>query len=79
VVAGVVQLSWVMGELEELLGEAPRLESLDALKFHDVLGPGERVRLRLETEQAGARFRFVLADAERPERTFASGRGTLRR
>jgi acyl-coenzyme A synthetase/AMP-(fatty) acid ligase len=78
VVAGVVQLSWVMGELEELLGEAPQLESLEALKFHDVLGPGERVRLRLELEEGRARFRFLLADAERPERTFASGRGRLK-
>ena len=79
VVAGVVQLSWVMGELEELLGEAPQLESLEALKFHDVLGPGERVRLRLETEEAGARFRFHLVDADRPERLFSSGRGRLKR
>jgi acyl-coenzyme A synthetase/AMP-(fatty) acid ligase len=79
VVAGVVQLSWVMGELEELLGEPPQLESLEALKFHDVLGPGGRVRLRLELEEHGTRFRFVLADAERPERTFASGRGRIKR
>jgi acyl-coenzyme A synthetase/AMP-(fatty) acid ligase len=79
VVAGVVQLGWVMAELEELLGEPPQLESLEALKFHDVLGPGARVRMRLETEDDGARFHFQLADAERPERVFSSGRGRVKR
>jgi len=79
VVAGVVQLAWVMGELEDLLGEPPQLESLEALEFHDVLGPGERVRLRLETEEDGARFRFQLLDADRPERVLSSGRGRIKR
>jgi acyl-CoA synthetase (AMP-forming)/AMP-acid ligase II len=79
VVAGVVQVQWVMGVLEELLGEAPRLESLEALKFHDVLGPGVRARLRLETEDACTRFRFQLVDADRPERIFSSGRGRCKR
>jgi acyl-coenzyme A synthetase/AMP-(fatty) acid ligase len=79
VVAGVVQLGWVMAELEDLLGEPPQLESLEALKFHDVLGPGACLRMRLETEQDGARFRFQLADAERPERVFSSGRGRVKR
>jgi acyl-coenzyme A synthetase/AMP-(fatty) acid ligase len=79
VVAGVVQLHWVMAELEEQLGAAPDLASLEALKFHEVLRPGERVRLTLATEDGGARFRFELADPERPERAFSSGRGSLRR
>jgi hypothetical protein len=79
VVAGVVQVHWVMGALEELLGAAPRLASLEALKFHDVLRPGDRVRLRIETEPDGARFRFSLADASLPERIFSSGRGSCKR
>ena len=81
VVAGVVQVHWVMGVLEELLGAAPRLASLEALKFHDLLGPGDHVRLRVETEAApgGTRFRFQLADAAQPERVFSSGRGRLLR
>ena len=79
VVAGVVQVHWVMGVLGELVGAPPRLASLEALKFHDVLRPGDRVRLRLDTESApdGTRFHFSLADAARPERLFASGRGRL--
>ncbi|MEN8185248.1 MAG: hypothetical protein ABFS46_22215, partial [Myxococcota bacterium] len=79
VVAGVVQVHWVMGVLEESLGAPPRLASLEALKFHQVLGPGERVRLRLETGPDGERFRFTLVDAARPQRTFSSGRGLLER
>lgn len=79
VVAGVVQVHWVMGVLGELLGAAPRLERLEALKFHHVLVPGAHVRLRLETEDDGARFRFSLVDAARPERTFSSGRGRVAR
>ena len=42
---------------------------------HDVLLPGAEVLLRVERE--GDRFSFSLADAERPERLFASGRGRL--
>ncbi len=76
-VAGVVQLHWVMGVLAELLGAPPRLQSLEALKFHEVLLPGERVRASVELEPDGARFRFRLVDAARPERIFSSGRGRL--
>jgi acyl-coenzyme A synthetase/AMP-(fatty) acid ligase len=81
VVAGVVQVHWVMGVLEELLGRAPRLASLEALKFHELLGPDTCVRLRIETESEpdGTCFRFQLADPERPGRLFSSGRGKLRR
>jgi acyl-coenzyme A synthetase/AMP-(fatty) acid ligase len=80
VVAGVVQVHWVMGVLEELLGSAPRLANLEALKFHEVLGPGDHVRLELETEarEDATRFRFRLSDAAKPERTFSSGRGSCK-
>ncbi len=80
VVAGVVQVHWVMSVLEELLGTPPRLTSLEALKFHEVLGPRDHVRLELETEarEDATRFRFRLIDAAKPERTFSSGRGSCR-
>jgi acyl-coenzyme A synthetase/AMP-(fatty) acid ligase len=79
IVAGVVQLGWVMDALAEALGAAPALEQLEALKFHEVLGPGARARLRLDVEEGGASFRFALTDPERPERVFSSGRGRLGR
>jgi acyl-coenzyme A synthetase/AMP-(fatty) acid ligase len=76
-VAGVVQLGWVMEALAAELGRAPALGQLEALKFHEVLLPGARARLRLEVAEGGAAFRFELADAARPERVFSSGRGRL--
>ena len=48
VVGGVAQLHFAMGALEELLGEPPALAALEALKFHDVLLPGQEVLLRVE-------------------------------
>ncbi len=77
-VAGAVQVHFAMQALEELLGEAPVLASLEALKFHDVLLPGQEVVLRVALEDAD-RFRFSLGDADRAERSFASGRGRLER
>ena len=79
VVAGVVQVHLAMRALEELLGAPARLARLEALKFHALLQPGDEVRLRVERDPDGVRFRFRLADAARPERVFASGRGQLAR
>jgi acyl-coenzyme A synthetase/AMP-(fatty) acid ligase len=79
IVAGVVQLGWVMEALAAELGAAPALEQLEALKFHEVLAPGARARLRLELSDGGGAFRFELRDGAAPERVFSSGRGRLRR
>jgi len=79
IVAGVVQLHFAMRALEELLGAAPRLAALEVLKFHELLLPGQEVRLRVELDAGGERFAFSLADAGRPERVFATARGALRR
>jgi acyl-CoA synthetase (AMP-forming)/AMP-acid ligase II len=76
-VAGVVQLGWVMEALAAELGAAPALDQLEALKFHEVLSPGAHARLRLELAEGGRAFRFELADAAQPERVFSSGRGRL--
>ena len=77
VVPGVAQIHFAMTALEELLGATPEPTTLTSVKFHEMLLPGEEVRLRVELTDAGARFRFALADAARPDRLFASGRGTL--
>jgi acyl-coenzyme A synthetase/AMP-(fatty) acid ligase/3-hydroxymyristoyl/3-hydroxydecanoyl-(acyl carrier protein) dehydratase len=79
IVPGVAQIHFAMGALEDLLGEAPAPATLEALKFHEVLLPGEEVRLRVELTDGGRRFRFSLANAARAERLYASGRGTLER
>jgi len=78
IVAGVVQVHFVMGALEELLGTTARLATLEALKFRDLLRPGQEFHLRVEVAEDGERFEFVLADAQQPGRVFSSGRGRLR-
>jgi hypothetical protein len=78
VVAGVVQVHFAMRELAALLGAPPRLASLEALKFRELLRPGDSVLLQVRVDEDGARFEFTLADATRPERVFSSGRGELR-
>jgi hypothetical protein len=75
-VTGVHQLQFAMGALEELLGDEPALGSLEPLNFHDVLLPGKEALLRIELRDQ-EQFQFSLRDAERPERSFASGRGRL--
>jgi acyl-CoA synthetase (AMP-forming)/AMP-acid ligase II len=76
VVPGVAQLHFAMRALEQLLGEPAVLRSLEALKFHDVLRPGQAVVLRVERTGAH-RFAFALTDADHRDRCFSSGRGTL--
>ena len=77
-VAGVVQVHFVMQALEELLGQAPVPERLEALKFHDVLKPGDEAQLRVSLRDDGRGFDFSLADAEGGPRTFCTGRGVVR-
>jgi len=79
VVPGIAQVHFAMRALEELLGDAPVLATLEALKFHEMLAPGQQARLRVLVFDDGARFRFSLEDAQRSERIFASGRGSLER
>jgi acyl-coenzyme A synthetase/AMP-(fatty) acid ligase len=78
VVAGVVQVDWVMSVVAELLGAPPHLTGLEALKFHEMLLPGDSARAEVTIHDGGTRFRFRLTDPDRPDRTFSSGRGTLR-
>ena len=78
IVAGVVQVHFAMSALQELLGEPVALAQLEALKFHELLLPGQQAVLRVRLDRAAARFRFSLEDAARAERAFSSGRGRLR-
>lgn len=74
VVAGVVQLHWVMIAAAEILGEMPRVRVLEGLRFRDALLPEQRFRLSLELSEARDRLRFELSDGER---VFAKGRAML--
>jgi uncharacterized membrane protein/3-hydroxymyristoyl/3-hydroxydecanoyl-(acyl carrier protein) dehydratase len=63
-VPGVLQVDWVMGFIQEWIGEPPHVERIEGLKFMAPLLPGASARLSLERADA-ARFHFKLAnDAE---------------
>ena len=74
VVPGVVQLRWALGAGTALLGQAPRVREIEALKFKDLLRPGQDFSLRVEISDAGKRLRFRLEDGNQ---LFSSGRCTL--
>lgn len=74
VVPGVEQLRWAVETGAELLGHAPPVRGIEALKFPTVLRPGDRATLRVEVSPARDRLRFRLADGDR---VFASGRCIL--
>ena len=74
VVAGVVQLGWVMEAVDTWLGRPATLIGLDALKFSQPLRPGDVATLRVEPCADRRRVRFELRDGER---IFASGRCLL--
>lgn len=76
-VAGVVQVHFAMAALEEILGQAPRLETLEGLKFRELLLPDQEVLLKVEMDEESGGFAFSLVDASHPARVFSSGRGRL--
>jgi acyl-CoA synthetase (AMP-forming)/AMP-acid ligase II len=80
VVPGVVQLRWALRLAAELLGQEPRLASVEALKFRELLRPGDVFRAAVDLAPSGDAFEFRLegADPATP-RVFSTGRCVLRR
>ncbi len=74
IVAGVVQIHWVMQAARELAPE-PRARALEAVRFRDLLLPGQEFTLELELSEDGAVVRFSLHAGEG---TFSAGRVLLR-
>jgi 3-hydroxymyristoyl/3-hydroxydecanoyl-(acyl carrier protein) dehydratase len=63
VVAGVVQVYWVMAEIRALLGGYPKFAGLEALKFHHLLLPGQEFQLAIDRGSAGKwNFRLQSGD-----------------
>lgn len=73
-VAGVVQLRWVLDAAHALLGAPPRVRGFEGLRFRDVLAPEQELRLWVELSEARDLLRFQL-DAEGA--VFAAGRARL--
>jgi len=79
VVPGVVQLRWALRLVAELLGHEPRLASVEALKFRELLRPGDAFRAGVELSASGDAFEFKLwSDEPANPRVFSSGRCVLR-
>lgn len=77
VVPGVVQLRWALAAAEALLGGPAAPSRLDAVKFKEMLRPGDAFRLVVEIEpdaSGGAAFSY---EVKRDDRTVSSGRGIL--
>jgi acyl-coenzyme A synthetase/AMP-(fatty) acid ligase len=82
-VPGVVQVGWALDAARSLLGRAAGLRAVEALKFKDVLRPGDAFELRVELAPGGQRASFRLgrpapgpgrAGEGDDERLFSSGR-----
>lgn len=73
-VAGVVQLRWVLDAARALLGAPPAVVGFEGLRFRDVLVPEQELRLWLELSEPRDLLRFQL-DAEGC--VFAAGRVRL--
>jgi acyl-coenzyme A synthetase/AMP-(fatty) acid ligase len=74
VVAGIVQVAWVLDAAADWLGRRPVLAGFEALKFPVPLRPGRSLTLRVERSGNGARLRFSLREGDI---VYAVGRALL--
>jgi acyl-coenzyme A synthetase/AMP-(fatty) acid ligase len=74
VVPGVAQIKWVMDVARTLVGREMRLAGLEALKFKELLRPGQVFQLRVDVGPAPDTLTFRLWTGGT---VFASGRGRL--
>jgi acyl-CoA synthetase (AMP-forming)/AMP-acid ligase II len=75
IVAGVVQIHWVLQAARELVGPELRVRALEGLRFRDLLLPDQVFSLELELAESRDSLRFRLfAD----DRVFTSGKAVLR-
>ena len=74
VVPGVLQISWAVRAAERWLGPAPEFERIEALKFKNLLRPGQRLRLFLEWDESRGRLAFRLFEGDT---VFSEGRLVL--
>ncbi len=69
IVPGIVLVHWVVGQMEGWQGVSLQINSIEALKFHNFLFPGQRFTMRIL--RGGGRWRF---DINSGELKIASGR-----
>lgn len=62
IVPGFVQLSWALETARRLVGAAP-LRRIEALKFKEVVRPGQTIVIRIERSDGVVRFALRRGDA----------------
>lgn len=77
VVPGVVQIDWAMHYGRELLGLAGRFQSMEVIKFKQLMLPGESVLLELAFDPSKKRLTFCFRCATDGTREFSSGKLSL--
>jgi acyl-CoA synthetase (AMP-forming)/AMP-acid ligase II len=75
IVAGVVQIHWVLLAARDLVGPELRVRALEGVRFRDLLLADQVFQLELERSESGEALRFQLFEGER---AFASGKVLLR-
>lgn len=71
ILPGLAQLAWAVGATQQLRGEELRVTAVEALKFREVLRPGQSFVARVEAPPDRDRALFEI---RRDERVAASGR-----
>ncbi|UTA48719.1 hypothetical protein L1F30_04045 [Simiduia sp. 21SJ11W-1] len=78
ILPGVVQLTWAREQALSLWPESrnwlSRLAGMEAVKFQQVIRPGDTVRLTLTLDEARKRLGFSYVCAQNNAKKFASGR-----
>ena len=75
VVAGVCELKWVADAIREHAGYAPEITAMEAVKFHQLLFPGQVFRMVLTYGKARKKWHFRITSGNRK---VASGRLVIR-
>ncbi|WP_207858696.1 AMP-binding protein [Acanthopleuribacter pedis] len=60
VVAGVVQITWIVRLIQSLTGFPPDISQMEAVKFRNLLKPGEPFTLDLIFDQGRSKWRFKI-------------------
>ena len=64
IVAGVVQLGWVRALAAQAFGIRSQPASLEGVKFHSILRPGDRIVVALEWLEETRKLRYTIRKSE---------------
>ncbi|THB67352.1 MAG: AMP-binding protein [Gammaproteobacteria bacterium] len=76
ILAGVVQLSWVVHYAQEYFGIKVSSKQLDAIKFQSVITPGKNISLdiKFNRDKSNIAFKYYCLEDQSEEISFSSGR-----